>query len=137
MKIDLARSFEEQRRAKEKIKQEEAKMEQDFKQKMLEKFQEDDRIEQMNAQKRRMKELEHKREIERLWTERLAIYKAQREEEQREKDRAAAEELRKAEIIRAEKERLLRENAELLEKFYPKASAIEKTKYATNKSKFL
>lgn len=37
---------------------------------MLYKFAEDDRIEQMNAQKRRMKQLEHKRAVERLIDER-------------------------------------------------------------------
>jgi hypothetical protein len=42
-------------------------MEDEFKIKMSEKFAEDERLEQMNAQKRRMRELEHKREIERLW----------------------------------------------------------------------
>lgn len=42
-------------------------MEEEFKLKMAQKFAEDDRLEQMNAQRRRMKELEHKREIERLW----------------------------------------------------------------------
>ena len=42
-------------------------MEEEFKRKLMEKFAEDERLEQMNAQKRRMRELEHKREIERLW----------------------------------------------------------------------
>lgn len=37
-----------------------------FRQQMLAKFAEDDRIEQMNAQKRRMKQLEHKRAVEKL-----------------------------------------------------------------------
>ena len=37
---------------------------------MLTKFAEDDRIEQMNAQKRRMKQMEHKRAVERLIDER-------------------------------------------------------------------
>ena len=41
----------------------------------MEKFAEDDRIDQMNAQKRRMKELEHKREVERLWNEKLELYR--------------------------------------------------------------
>ena len=50
---------------------EEKRMEDEFKIKMAEKFAEDERLEQMNAQKRRMKELEHKREIERLWQEKL------------------------------------------------------------------
>lgn len=56
-------------------------MEEDFKIKMAEKFAEDERLEQMNAQKRRMRELEHKREIERLWQEKLAVYRVQREQE--------------------------------------------------------
>ena len=46
---------------------------------MLQKFAEDERLEQMNAQKRRMRELEHRREIERLWQEKLVIFRAQRE----------------------------------------------------------
>jgi hypothetical protein len=45
---------------------------------LLQKFAEDERIEQMNAQKRRMREQEHKREVERLWGEKLAVYRAQR-----------------------------------------------------------
>ena len=43
---------------------EEQRLEEVFKKKMMEKFAEDDRIEQMNQQRRRMKELEHKREVE-------------------------------------------------------------------------
>ncbi len=42
-------------------------MEDEFKLKLMQKFAEDERLEQMNAQKRRMRELEHKREIEKLW----------------------------------------------------------------------
>ena len=42
-------------------------MEQEFKEALMKKYAEDEKLEQMNAQKRRMRELEHKREIERLW----------------------------------------------------------------------
>ena len=42
-------------------------MEDEFKIKMAEKFAEDERLEQMNAQKRRMRELQHKKDIEVLW----------------------------------------------------------------------
>ena len=45
---------------------------------MLAKFAEDDRIEQMNAQKRRMKQLEHKRAVEQLLEDRRAQYAAER-----------------------------------------------------------
>lgn len=41
---------------------------------MLAKFAEDDRIEQMNAQKRRMKQAEHKRAVEKLLEERRAQF---------------------------------------------------------------
>ncbi len=71
---------------------EEQRMEDEFKQKLMEKFAEDERLEQMNAQKRRMRELEHKREVERLWQEKLAIYKAQRELELQERAAKQAEE---------------------------------------------
>lgn len=60
---------------------EEKRMEDEFKQKMAQKFAEDERIDQLNEHKRRQKELEHRREIERLWTEKLTQYQQQREEE--------------------------------------------------------
>ena len=59
-------------------------MEDEFKRKLMEKFAEDERLEQMNAQRRRMRELEHKREVERLWQEKLILYKQQREYEEQE-----------------------------------------------------
>ena len=45
---------------------------------MLAKFAEDDRIEQMNAQKRRMKQQEHKRAVDKLMDERREQYKRDR-----------------------------------------------------------
>ena len=68
-----------QRKLKEERMAEEKRIEDEFKQKLMQKFAEDERLEQMNAQKRRMREQEHKREIERLWLEKLAIYRAQRD----------------------------------------------------------
>ena len=136
MKVSLAKSFEEQKRLKDQIKKDEEKMEQEFKKIMFTKFAEDERLEQMNAQKRRMKELEYKKEIERLWQEKLAVFRNQREEELAEKANVEEEILRKEEVVKSEKERLLRENADLLEKYFPKAAAIEKTKYAASQTKF-
>lgn len=45
---------------------------------MLAKFAEDDRIEQMNAQKRRMKQLEHKRAVQALIEERREQFARER-----------------------------------------------------------
>jgi len=41
-----------------------------FRQQMLAKFAEDDRVEQMNAQKRRMKQLEYRRAVDKLLEDR-------------------------------------------------------------------
>ena len=70
-----------------------------------------------------MRELEHKREIERLWQEKLAVYKAQREQEWEEKRLKEEEEAIQREIIEREKERLLAEHAGILNSFNPKAAS--------------
>lgn len=44
---------------------------------MMQKYAEDDRIEQMNAQKRRMKQLEHQRAIEKILEQRRQQFIAQ------------------------------------------------------------
>ena len=62
-----------------------------------------------------MRELEHKREIERLWQEKLVIYKAQREAEMAEAEFKAQEESRQRQIIEEEKQRLLAEHAAILQ----------------------
>lgn len=51
-------------RVKENIKREEDKLENEFKCRLMEKFAEDERLEVLNSQKRRMRELELKKEIE-------------------------------------------------------------------------
>ena len=74
-------------------------MEDEFKRKMAEKFAEDERLEQMNAQKRRMKELEHKREIEHLWEEKLEVYRVQREQEWEERRKQEEEKTLYKEVV--------------------------------------
>lgn len=97
-------------------------MEEEFKGKLMQKFAEDERLEQMNAQKRRMREQEHKREIERLWQEKLSVYRAQREMELEEKRLQEEEERRKKMVVEMEKERILREHGMVLNQYHPKAA---------------
>ena len=89
-------------------------MEEEFKIKMAEKFAEDERLEQMNQQKRRMRELQHKKEIERLWQEKLAVYRVQREQEWEEKRVKEDEESIAKNVIAQQKEALLKQHAEIL-----------------------
>ena len=65
-------------RLKEERAAEEKRIELEFKTKLMQKFAEDEKLEQMNAQKRRLREAEHKRDVEVLWQQKLEIYKAQR-----------------------------------------------------------
>ena len=90
---------------------------------MAEKFAEDERLEQMNAQKRRMREQEHKRQIEKLWQEKLAVYTAQREQEWVERQNKDNEESAERAVIAAKKDALLKEHAHILNNFNPKAAS--------------
>lgn len=69
-RLELRNSYEEQLALRKMLLQDLKEEEEAFGQAMLAKFAEDDRIEQMNAQKRRMKQLEHRREVEKLIQER-------------------------------------------------------------------
>lgn len=103
--------------------QEERKMEEEFKIKMAQKFAEDERLEQMNAQKRRMRELQHKRDIEKLWQDKLEVYRQQREAEYEERRQASEMEAFKKQAVEEEKQRLLRQHADILSQFNPKAAS--------------
>jgi hypothetical protein len=99
---------------------EEAKLEEEYKSVMLKKFAEDSKLEQMIQSKRRMKELEHKREVEKMWGQRLELYRVERE-----KELAWEQDLMKKddwldEIVKEEKERLLQENLPYIDGFLPK-----------------
>lgn len=62
----MQRDCQEHMAFKEMRRQAEKEEEEAFRKMMLAKFAEDDRVEQMNDRKRRMKQLEHKREVEKL-----------------------------------------------------------------------
>lgn len=59
----MLQSAIEQMQLKELRKQEEQSMEGEFKKRLLEKFAQDERLEQYNAQRRKQKELDLKKEV--------------------------------------------------------------------------
>jgi hypothetical protein len=69
-----------------------------------------------------MKELEHKREVERLWQEKLVIYQAQRMAEEEELRMAREREQAEKDVVQVEKARLLAQHGAILKQFNPKAS---------------
>jgi len=112
-----------QLRLKAERLEEEKRMEDEFKKKMAEKFAEDERIELLNAQRRRMKEAEHRRDIEKLWVEKLEIYREERDKEWEERRLEAEKQASIDQAVAAYKEQLLAEHAGLLTEFNPKAAS--------------
>ena len=61
--------------------------------------------------------------IEKLWGDKLALYREQRDQEWQERQKAAEEQAVYDEAVAAYKEQLLQENAALLAEFNPKAAS--------------
>ena len=80
----------------------------------MQKFAEDERLEQMTQQKKRMVEAQHKRDVEELWQQKLVIYKAQRDQELAEMEAKVLEEARIQVLVEEEKARLLAEHEAIL-----------------------
>jgi len=113
-RLDIALANEYQRQLKGIRRDEEKREEDEFRRAMLDKFAEDDRLDQMNAQKRRQKQLDHRREIERLLEERRAKYEAERAAElQAQIDGERVEQIR-SQIIEEERKRMLMAHAKNL-----------------------
>ena len=87
---------------------------------MLAKFASDDKIEQMNAQKRRMKQLEHRRAVEALIDDRRKQFEAEKANEMREIDEENERQRIRQKIIEEERQKLLQEHATKLLGFMPK-----------------
>merc|ERR1712192_18884 len=91
-----------------------------FREKLMAKFAEDDRIEALNDQKRRMKVQVHKREVERLIQARREQYEAQRQSEVAELAHQRIEQEKRFVEVEEEKRRLLRAHAAEFRDYLPK-----------------
>lgn len=119
-KEEMLQSAIEQMKIKEERKKEEERMENEFKKKLMEKFKEDERLEQYNAIRRKQKELDLKNEIEKQWKLKLEQYQKQKEQELQELEDAKRKEAQRRVLIEQEKARLIKENEDLLKSYYAK-----------------
>eukprot|EP00118_Oscarella_pearsei_P026426 m.309881 g.309881 ORF g.309881 m.309881 type:complete len:498 (+) comp48395_c0_seq1:37-1530(+) len=119
-RIELQGAHAIQMRIKEERERAQKEEEQKFREEMMRKFAEDDRIEQMNAQRRRMKQLDHKRAVERLIEQRRAQYLREKEAEIEDRREEKRMESLRREIIEQERRKLLREHAAQLLGHLPK-----------------
>jgi len=120
-KADIALANEYQRQLKA-IKREEEKAEEDrFRRSMLDKFAEDDRLDQLNEQKRRRKQMEHRKEIERLLELRREKFEEERANETEEQLQQELADDARMKIIVDERARILAAHAKNLDlKHLPK-----------------
>jgi len=111
---------EHQMQLKKEKREAELAEEHKFRQAMMEKFADDDRIDQMNRQKRNEMKAEHARKVTSILEERRRLAELDR---QREAELAALQKRReeeRQELIDQERQRLLREHASKLQGFLPK-----------------
>lgn len=119
-RVEMHKAYENQMVIKSQRRDEELSKEMTFRDRLLKQFAENDRLEQLNDQKRRMKIQEHKKEVNRLWDEKITMIA-----EEEAKDKAALEAQRQEErerqqIIEQERQRLLATYAEPLKEYLPK-----------------
>lgn len=113
-RLDIALANEYQRQLKSIRREEEKKEEDEFRLAMMKKFEEDDRLDELNARKRREKQMEHRREIERLLEKRREAYEAERARGLEEKALEERHAALRTQIIEEERRRMIANHAKNL-----------------------
>eukprot|EP01007_Sphenomonas_quadrangularis_P001716 NODE_276_length_1701_cov_300.462470_g202_i0.p3 GENE.NODE_276_length_1701_cov_300.462470_g202_i0~~NODE_276_length_1701_cov_300.462470_g202_i0.p3 ORF type:complete len:223 (-),score=125.93 NODE_276_length_1701_cov_300.462470_g202_i0:455-1123(-) len=120
IRLDAQQYNEHQQRIIQARKLKEKEEEAEFRRQMMDKFAEDDRIDQMNALERNRKKAEHHREIQRLIEQKKLLREAERQREmhERQKDAELAEFTQQ--VVERERLNLLREHGIKLLAHLPK-----------------
>lgn len=119
-RLALREQQEEDLAERERQRQRERAEEESFRQALMDKFAADDKLEQMNAQKRRLKQQEHRRAVETLLAERRQRFQFEKQQQLRAAEASREEEQARRAMIEEERQRLLREHAQKLLGFLPK-----------------
>lgn len=119
LKREIMEANDQQRRERERRDAEAKADEEAFRIAAMAKFAEDDRLEQMNAQKRRMKTMEHQRAVQAMIDDKRQAYMEQKAREEIELAARRIEDERKLALVEEERRRLLAEAAQLGIEFLP------------------
>jgi len=129
-KEEMRQAYAHQMKLKEEKMARERDEEEKIRESLMKKFAEDDRLEQLSEQKRRMKVEAHKREAQRLLNLRREMYEQQRESERAHDVHLRQEEGKRQAIIEEERRRLLAEHGPELMDFLPKFTLETPDDYA-------
>ncbi|KAH6561064.1 hypothetical protein BASA50_009623 [Batrachochytrium salamandrivorans] len=119
-RLELIDAYQLQVKDKKQRIEEERNDEEMFRKKMMHKFAEDDKLDQINQHKRRMKQIEHKRSVDALIEERRRIAQEDASKHYLEAQKEIEIENYRQTVIEQERQRLLREHASKLVGFLPK-----------------
>ena len=119
MKDDVVNSALKQMQFKQMQKKEEEENDAIYREKLLEKYAQDEQLEKQKQQKQKQQLIDIQNAIKKQREEKYIQYQKQREKELNEFNKLKQEEDAKKYIIEQEKIRLLKENEELLKKYYP------------------
>lgn len=119
-RLELIQAYHDQIAEKRQKITREREDEEIYRARLLEQFAKDERIEQMNAQKRRMKQLEHKRTVEALIAERLQKIEQEAQIEREISERERMLQQYRDDVVEQERQRLLQEHAGPLAGYLPK-----------------
>lgn len=118
--IDMYNANQQQRQYKQQHEQQLLAEEQLFRQQMLDKFNSDTRIEQMNSERRRREMIEYKKQVESLINDKRVAKQQQIDLDAVERGREAEKNAKELKVVEAERERLLSEYAVKLQQHLPK-----------------
>ena len=119
MREDVINSALEQMKFKAMKKKEEEELDEKYRQKLLEKYAEDEKLEKEKQEKQRQQLIDIQKEIQKQRELKYLQYQKQKERELYDINKSKEEEDARKYIIEQEKLRLLKENEELLKKYYP------------------
>lgn len=119
-RLELLDAYRDHLAEKKRLIQKEREDETVFRERLLQKFAEDERLEQLNAQKQRMKKLEHKRAVDEILAERRRVQAQEKLEEEQVLAKERELEVYRRQVIEQERQRLLREHAGQLIGYLPK-----------------
>ena len=119
MMEDVKNSALEQMKYKAMKKKEEEENDEKFRQKLMEKYAADEKLEKERQEKQKQQLIDIQNEIQKQRELKYLQYQKQKENELKEINKNKEEEDAKRYIIEQEKLRLLKENEELLKKYYP------------------
>jgi len=120
MKAEILAANDFQKMIRHQRKLDQLKEEEEFRQRMMKKFEDDKQVEAMHAHRRRREIQNYRDQVEKLIEERRAQYEASRAAELAELAKQKADEKYRAEVVEKERQRLLAEHAFNLKEFLPK-----------------